>query len=550
MKRYDAEFSSLILLILTFCVLAFVFTCARGADVMFYAGFPMLAAVLCCAVSFTCVESFMAQQTERRLLRKKAAAAVLLLRAGVLLSALWALAAAVLLVLLSDPVGEGVFGSGLTAPLIRSFAPAIALSGISGCLKGFLKGIGQKQTAQMIRLLETIIFLSMGLLLGFFCAIKGESIGALLRNEDMSAVYCGCGIALGLDLAEIISCIILAALCRLYSGRLRPVKNRRDAFLEDEEPSETMTGLMRYMLQKILPGISIALMLFLGLLISYRFWLTGQEDAEINILISEWGGFMGVSLPVTAGCILLSVLPQTGSAAGLVRDQAKGRFRTMRARLTTLLKLSAYIGIPCAAFLFGAAGEIVAVVPGLTFKAQDAAVLTLRAGSFLAALGPAALLMLYFFWNTMCRREAAVAAAAGFFVQIILIVVLDMAGSGICLSIWTLDAFVLVFLTVLYVLGLQGLIRGFDQTWMTDAVLMILCSVMAVVPIALLSDYLLQVLPSAAALLLSLLIFAALYIILSILLRAADLHNLSRLPGGYLIVALAVLLGVADREEN
>ena len=73
-----------------------------------------------------------------------------------------------------------------------------------------------------------------------------------------------------------------------------------------------------------------------------------------------------------------------------------------------------------------------------------------------------------------------------------------------------------------------------------------MCAAGAVIPLELLNDYLLMVLPAVIAFLVMLGVFWILYVVLSIFLRAADLRNLHRIPGGSWILDLAVLLGAAE----
>ena len=547
--RYHIDFTSALLFLLVFCVLALIFTFAKGCDVMFYAGFPMLTAALLGAVSFFGVDAYVEEQTALRLQRGRIRDAMQILRSTLEISLTAGALAALVFGVFGTGLSEAVFEIGKIAPVYRAFLPAMVLELPLGCLTGFLRGIGQKRLARMGIWMVTALFLVLSLVCGFYWSYRGIKVGVLLQNDDMSSIYCGCGVAMGLNLAVIVTLIVLAFLSWIHAGRLRPsMRGKTGVIYEETDRLEGEGRVLRYSILRLFPAAFLVTVPFLGIVIGYRFWVGGQSVAAI--LTSVWGGFMGIGLTVPAMSALILALPMTSMAGRLVRDHAAGKERTMNTRLSMLLRLSAYLSIPWSVFCFGAANEIVAMFPNLTVRGRMAAVMTVKYGCVLVFLLQMLILMGYFYWNCRQQRALILSAAIGFFAQIIALVVMSNLGLGIVMLILSVDIYCAVDLLVMYILGRQEMLRNLSGAWMIDDGLIAVCALIAVIPIEFLNDYLIEVLPGAAAFLVAALVYVVLYILCSILLKAADLRNVEKLPGGGIVVSLAYILGAVHEDED
>ncbi len=544
-KKYDTDLVSFMLFLLTFCIIAVVFSLKDGSDVMFYAGFPMLTAAVSSAFSLICVEEFTAEQTEKRISRKKYGDAVTLFFCVMKFALFCAVLAFVLFFAGAGILGGKILGNTLFSPVFQVFTPVLVLLPLLGAMKGFLRGIGAGRASRGILWLLTALFFVFGMVLGLVGAHRGSKVGSLLRNDDMGAVYCACGIGAGLAAAAGVSLIFLGVLTFLAVRGLQRSYRYRQEDLFSEGRSEDKKELFRYCTARLLPGFGPALILLLVVLVGYRMWL-GSHNLRPALVVSMWGGFIGVGLPICAGLGLLTAMPFTHLIMTTVRAYQQGKKKLMRVRLLMTLRLSAYVGIPASAFLFGAAREAAGIFTGLTFKAEEAAVLSLKAGSFLIFLIQTVILVLVLYWRCGERRVVLVSGGAAFFAGIVTQVLLNAAGVGITVNVWPLVVMGVVFLFALYFLGRNGILGGMDASFLTEDILIAVCAAGAVIPLELLNDYLLMILPAAIAFLVMLGVFWILYVVLSIFLRAADLRNIDRIPGGAWIRDLAVLLGAAE----
>ena len=547
-NRYHMDFLSGLLLVLMFCIIAVIFTMAKGCDVMFYAGFPMLCAAAGAGIGVFCADGFVAEQTAVSLKRGREDGPRSVLSAVLAVSLLWGAFVFVIMCVWAGELSKALFDFAKIAPVCRSYAPAIALMLPLCCLTGFLRGIGQKRYARMGIWMLTALFVLLSLVFGFYCAYRGVSVGSLLRNEDMSAIYCACGIGLGLDLAVGITFIVLAFQCRMLEGRLRAGHALQGRKSGERGKNADRGVLQRYFAERMFPALFAVVVLLLGIVVGYRLWLSGQTSAAI--ITSIWGGVMGIGLPVLAGSGVLSALPLTWLTDRALRDRAKGNTQACYTRISMVLRLSAYISVPWSVFCFGAANEIAALFPNLTVRGRMAAIMTIKYGCPLVFLVQTAVLMGYFFWNSRQERSLILAGAIAFFAQIIVLAVLRNLKLGIVMMALSLDIFFIVFLVTLYALGRQEVLKGLSTAWMIDDGLIAVCALIAVVPIEFLNDYLIALLPGYAAFLAAALLYAVVYVICSVLLQAADLRNVERIPGGGLVVSLAYMIGAAHAEDE
>lgn len=568
-RMFDSELTPVLLFLLVFCALAVVFTFRDGGEVLFYAGFPMLSAAAVSGACLTSFDSFSAQQIRIRMERKRFSNALIFYHSANRLGLVLAVILFLVFFALSSFLGTVLLGYPLVGPVFRSFAPGICLLGLIGILRGFLRGIGKERMARLSLWIQTALFLVFGICVGIYGSIAGQKVSVLLRNDGIRAVYCACGIGIGFSISSVVIFLVLLFLSSLAAGRIRHERDDRDDLFAVDN-TEDGRELFRYCTRCILPSGIPALICLLGFLVGYRLWLNAQSSQQ-NLVISRWGGFMGAGYPIVTGCALAAAMPFTAQITALVRDAervrdagrpenagdhrsasraaVRSRRKALCSRLSMTLRLSAYVSIPLSAFLFGAAKEIIGMFPNLTFRSIESAVLTLKAGSFQVFLLQSGILMLVWFWRAGSRRMAIIALSAGFFAQIVMQVILNLAGVGVVLNAWSLDLFLLVYLVVLYCLGKTELIRGMRLSWLMDDALIAVCALLSVIPVELLNDYLLLVMKAFPAFVIELVVFYVLFIILSIVLRAADLRNIRRIPGGGLIRSVAVLLGAAGQDE-
>ena len=542
-RKFDIDLTSFLLSLIVLCVLSVVLTLQYGSNILFYAGFPFLFLAASITGSHIGLEAFAADQFSKRLSRKKYADAVAVLfaclKSMLLLSGgLFVLAWCV----------SHLMNNHLTAAVARLFLPAILLMPFIGILKGLLRSIGHMAVSRILTWVMSAGFLLSGLVFGILGYYKGEKVGALLRNDNMRYVYSACGIAAGFDITVGAILVILALLSFASVRRIQRSYRYRQDDLFPTDGNENKAQLFQYCLQRTAMALVLPDFPMIAIFIGSRLWLSSGR-VKTNTLASMWGGFAGIGLPVCLGLGIAAAMPFTFLAMQTVRSCQQGKIRAMKLRLSMMLRLSAYVSIPMTAFVFAAAKELVGLFPELTFRAEESAILSLKSGSFLIFLVQTMVLLLIFFWNCKGRRVIFISACASFFACIVTQVLLMVFGVGITMNMWPLDVMAAVFIGFLF-LGGQDLLRGLRNDFLMDDLRILLCAGLSAIPLILLNDYLILIMPAAAASVAMLVVYWILYVILSILLRAADLDNIQRVPMGGWIFELGLLLGAAGNEED
>ncbi len=545
--KYDSGLTSYLMLLLVFCILPVFFSVKDGTGVMFYAGFPMFFTAASSAACLIGSCDFVTDQVRKRFDRRKTANVSVFLTGALKCALLQALLSFLLFYVCSGLAG-GLLGDAFGSAVLRFFVPALAAMPFVGVCKGFLHGIGMERQARFSLFLMSGLLLISAPIFGILGSGRGEKVGRLLRNDSMTYVYTACGIGIAVSAAVTLVLLFVGILSFLHIRSLRRGQPyRREEWLRadaDENPGE----VFRYCAQHIMGSMGPSVVLSLGLLIGFRLWYAAQSS-HTNALASMWGGFIGIGFPLCAGLGLVAAMPFTYLAMQVIRASGAGKRRLRRIRLGMLLRLSAYVGIPLSAFVFSAAKEIVSMFPSLTFKAEETAILSLKAGSPLIFLIQTTSLVLVIYWRCSNRRIVVVGGCIAFFVQVVAQVCLMLFGAGITMNVWPSVIMLSTFLIFLYGAGRNSVTAGVDKGWIMDDFLIGVCALIAAVPVIFLNDYFVAVLPGPAAFALAGVIYLILYVLFSILLHAADLRNIHRVPFGEWIRDLAVLMGAAN-EEN
>lgn len=547
-RKYDGSLTSYLLFLLVFCVLPVFFSAKDGTGVMFYAGFPMLFAAASSAACLVGSCDFVSSQTDRYISRHMYSAASSVCRMSLKCALLQTGISFLLFYAGRGLVGKTILGNSFIAEVLRFYAPALMALPLVGVCKGFLHGIGMEWQARASLYLMSGIFAAGGLIFGILGAQKGAKVGKLLRNDDMGYVYSACGLGTGLSIAVLGILIFLGVFTFANIRRIQRSQQYRKEDLFRNADTMKSGELFRCCLRHIFGSMGPSVVLSLGMIIGYRLWYGTQED-HANTIVSMWGGFIGIGFPICVGLGLVAAMPFTYLAAQVIFASNSGKKKLCRIRLGMLLRLSAYVGIPLSAFVFSAAKEVVAMFPELTFKAEETAILSLKAGSPLIFLIQTSSLVLVIYWRCSNRRMVVIGGCAAFFVQVVAQVVMQLLGVGITMNLWPSVIMGSVFLIFLYCAGRHSVTAGVDNGWMMDDLLIFICAVIASIPVILLNDYLVLVLPGVAAFTLAAVIYLVVYVLFSILLHAADLRNIHRIPFGGWIRELAVLLGAAEEDD-
>lgn len=539
MANHDISFYLLYLAALSFAV--FAVAGMQGAASVYYACVPLAFCLLFLAALIFGGSDIVARQMGLRIRRGKIGNAMVFLRAArlvtFLLSAVPAGIFGVFCVQTATALGERY--SYLT---ILTLLPALLFGSQLGPSLGFLLSVGLSGVVRFLLALLSGATVVITLILTAFASGKAEGIGLLLRKHQLIYVYAGAGLGLGISAALALTFLVAAVLCFLVGKNL---KSREEplAIDRDEQLSEVVPYYLRLLLPCAVPAILTAILFSMDYRIGFA---RAAGDGSHALNVNTFGGFFGGCLPVLLFAACLIFAPFTAMPARFYRLLFNQKKKAMRYEFSMTLRLLAYIGIPVSLFLFGAAKPIIQICHGgFGQAAKDGAILTLK-----LSCGSAFLLAMTFFWillllATGYQAVLLLSFAIGALVQTVFYVLFVSAlpfpieASGLSLFF-----FLLAFNVSALVLGRRELLAQTDLSFFQDFALILLAGAAALIPVELLNDFMTyEIIPLGGVILLAI-VYTVLYLLFSILFQAADLTNVSQIPGGKYVLLFARLLGV------
>lgn len=513
----------------------------QGAASVYYASMPLAFCLLFLAALIFSGADIAARQVGLRIRRGKIGDAMLFYRLARL---------GTLVLSLIPAIAMGCFGVPLATAMgerygyltMLALIPALVLGTQLGPSLGFLLSVGLSGVVRGLLLVLAAATLVLTLFATSFCAAKAQGISLLLRKQELVYVYAGAGLGLGISAALVLTVLLSAIVCLLVS---RNLKSREEPLAIDRD--EKAGQVFPYILRLLAPALCLCILMFVLFFVDARIGFsnapgTGNRTFNMN----TFGGFFGGCLPVLAfaGCLVFapfSAMPQRFYR--LLSNQKK---KTMRYEFSMTIRLLAYIGIPVSCFLFGAAKPIVQIChQGFGQAAKDGAVLTLKLSAGSAFLLAIALFFIFLLAVTGYQGILLIAALLGGVGQTAAFLVLERAlpypieAMGLGLFV-----FLLIFDLAALILGRRELLAETDLSFFGDIGLILLASAVALIPVELLNDFMTyEIIPVGGVILLAI-VYIVLYLLFSILFQAADLLNVTLIPGGKYVILFAKLLGV------
>lgn len=539
MANHDLSFCLLYLAALSFTVFAAAGT--QGAASVYYACVPLAFCLLFLAALIFGGSDIVAKQVGLRMRRGKIGDAMLFYRSARLSTFLFSFIPAVIFGCLCVQTATAL-GERYSYLAILSLLPALVFGSQLGPSLGFLLSVGLSGVVRFLLGFLSAATVVITLILTAFASGKAAGIGLLLRKHQLIYVYAGAGLGLGISAALTLTFLISAVLCFLVS---RNIKSREEplAIDRDEHLSEVLPYYCRLLLPSLVPAILAAVLFYIDYRIGFAEY-AGDGSHAINM--NTFGGFFGGCLPVLVLAACLVFAPFSAMPARFYRLLFNQKKKTMRYEFSMTLRLLAYLGIPVSLFLFGAAKPIIQIChSGFGQAAKDGAILSLK-----LSCGSAFLLAMAFFWillllATGYQAVLLVSFVIGAVVQtaayVLLLSVLPfpIEASGLALFF-----FLLAFNLSALILGRRELLAQTDLSFLQDYVLILLAGIVALIPVELLNDFMTyEIIPVGGVILLAI-VYTVLYMLFSILFQAADLLNVSQIPGGKYVCLFAKLLGV------
>lgn len=542
-KRTDniisRDSASFMLFLCALSITSLVLSISQGTGSMFYAGFPVWLSASYLTMCLAGGTAEIRRQIQTRIKRRHFndamqmyhASMVGALTTGILMTLLYTLGAQI--------VATHLFGIRDSYLVLYAMAPAVFCGSFIGIQRGILEAVGFRHVSRMSMLLLSVLSLILAILFSIRMAVRGEKVGALLMNSGYKAVYVAAGAGMGISAAVVITFLFLIVMSHFA---VKYIKEREDYLGIDNE--EQFRDLYLYYYAKVAPYALIGFLPILLIILDYRFYMGSLDGATAGDYHSEWGGFMGITVPFILLLILACSAVFTREVERMTAEFIKESYKRLRLRFSMVMRLSGYLLIPATFYTFGAAKPFVEIFHGgLYGGATDGAVLSLKYMSPLLFLGSTMLITGIFYWTSYYQSLVMVSMLFGAAFELGAMSILTGAGLGMNAVPIALDIFAAAYLCCAYYLGRRQILSRCDSSWIIDDIMVTFSAAIAAVPVILLNDIMTtQIIPLIGVVILFA-IFAAMYVVIAILLGCTDYGNIARYPGGRFIVQIAVMLG-------
>lgn len=540
----NKDTSAFLVILCALGIVSLLLSLTQGTGSMFYAGFVVWLTASYLFLSITGGTSEMRRQIQIRIKKRHFNDAMQMHRAAMLGSLTTGCIMLLLYTLAAQMVSSHLFGIRDAYLVLYTTAPAVFLGSFIGDLRGLLEAVNSKHVSRLSMLLLGVLTVVLSTICSVSMAVRGEKVGALLMNTGYKAVYVAAGAGMGISAAVIITVMVLFVMSRFA---VHYIRDHEDHLAIDND--EQLRELYLYYFFKVGPYAVIGLLPVLMLIIDYRFYtgtLSGATAADYH---SEWGGFIGITVPVMLLWICICAALFSREIDRLVSEYSKKAYKQLRLRFSMVMRLSGYVLIPAVFFTFGAAKPFVTIFHGgLYGGAADGAILSLKYLSPLAFLGTTALILGIFYWKSEYQSLVIVSILFGTAFEIGAMSILIGAGLGMYAVPIAMDIFAAAFLASAYYLGRRQILARCDTRWVVDDIMVTFSAVIAAVPVILLNDVMTEQIYPLIGVILLLILYVVLYVILAICLGCTDYGNIRRFPGGRYIVQLAIILGKAAEE--
>ncbi len=223
---------------------------------------------------------------------------ILILQGGI------GLVAAILFAAFAGNIAEKLFRVQYSTFIIWILAPALCIRTISTVLIGWLQGEGNELPATVVAPLRQILLLGFGLLFVNILGDYGTKVSALLGDTAYTAMYGGVGLAIAVDLTELL--ILLFTGLVVWGRRHSRKQDDGEGMKQVDSLISTVRIFYGAMWMPMLIQLFKVLPLWLGMLFYRKSVADGKLFAENFGMLS--GKFLVCcGIPVLFLCILLQV---------------------------------------------------------------------------------------------------------------------------------------------------------------------------------------------------------------------------------------------------
>lgn len=470
---------------------------------------------------------------EARMKRGQCRSAGRVLSSSLLLAALFSILAGTLVFLAAKELTGDLLKESLSMYALRACAPVLLILSVSGVLRGYFQGIGTRMPEIFCGVLvQSLLFLFMLIPAKKF-TVYGEKVGRLLQNAHFRAAYGAMGAVFGLLAGAIIGLLFLMFVYKLYRRILKKQEQR-----DTTRNVESFGQMVKLLLWTAVP-------LFLPLFLYYCGHILEQalfnhymiDNAMETQKAVQWGVYFGKYRVITRIPLAVILPVCLAIVPAIARSVGKTDLKQAKDRISTCMHMTFFLAMPWAVSL----GVLAKPLMELFYDGETAlAISLLQTGSFLVVGLALAVLTSRILQAIGREKRVLFNAFVSFLVQMGLFVVfLQYLGLNVYAAVYAELAavFLLAFLNLTAICR----ILHYRQEWIRSLLLPAGAAIAAGI-----AEYLLfigfcrlmgnlGVLPVA-------LLGTVLYLLIILAFHGISELELSRLPGGQIMIQAARVL--------
>ena len=436
----------------------------------------------------------------------------------------------IILTLLSYKMAQTLLGAERGFFQIIFAAVAIIFLGGQGVLRGYLQGIGYTRPIVMSDLLIATVSCISGVIAVEILYKYGLKVNNIFHIDEFSAVYGSAGLMAGILLGSIVGCVQIIVSYNLRKNEIADFSKRGAPRYLDNK-NDVLTSIRPILLLYCTPP----LMIFVDQCVFVIFTRKLHEDVDYA---SDFGAFAGRTVCSIILISILSCIPfikkWNGVMARIERDELEGA----RQRFKVLMRYSNMLLFPVSVFVFALPETVMMTLSGSAGKTASS--LMMLGGLSVLLCGFAIL----FSWllNHMGKSIIIVInVAIGWGVHVamllVLFILLNLGIIGIMLS--CMIAFLVFDLLSFFMISKM---LKYRQDHIKCVLLPAVSSIIAGLIVFLLNKALVDIIGEVLSLLICIVVFYACYLLSMIVSRGVLLHELRRLPLGFLFEGIGSLL--------
>ncbi len=446
--------------------------------------------------------------------------------------------AGVILILACFPISTKGFGTERGYIQIIIAGASVLFLGIQGVLRGYLQGIGYTKPIVISDMLIAMVSFASGIIISGILYSYGTKVNDLFHVDEFSSVYGSVGMMAGILIGSLTGFIQT-----VISYNLR--KNEITSFVK--------TGAPRYLDNKndVLAGIRPIMLLYcapaLALIFDQCFYSIYMRKAHEDIdFKTVYGMAFGRIEVLVSFIMIICCIPFIKSLNRIMARVERDEHEGSRERFRGFMRFSNMLFIPVTVFVFAANEPLMTSVFG---KSSALANSSLMLGSLLIYFAG---YMVMFSWllshmgkSVLTMLNTLVCIAAHVALMILFVPILDLGIYGVILSL----VLAIAIYDVLNLLELSKILSN-RQEYVKTFLMPLLASAIAGAVVFLIGRLLSGLIGEILTLVLSILVFWALYMIAMIFLRGIRAHELRKVFLGNLFFGIAMMIQTEERYEG